>query len=355
MTNFNFQADLKTALLSFIGSFALALIICLATGPWLIKKLHALKYGQSIRTDGPETHLKKQGTPTMGGVMIILATTISTLCFAPWDSQYIWLSLIVFIGFGVIGYLDDYLKIKRRNSDGLSSKQKYLALSIFSLLPILILYFTNNNDDLTTLHIPLFSWELQLGFVFVIFAYFTVVGASNAVNLTDGLDGLAIIPTLFCAIGFAILAVDIGGFGVFSGYMIHQTLPLTYLCAALIGACIGFFWFNSYPAQIFMGDVGSLAIGGLLGFISVLLSQELLLVIMGGVFVVECISSALQMFWFRYTKKKYGEGRRIFLMAPLHHHYEKKGYSETKVIARFWVVAFLLLILAIICYCVKIV
>ncbi|MFC6276391.1 phospho-N-acetylmuramoyl-pentapeptide-transferase [Psittacicella hinzii] len=337
-----------------IGAFFVSFIICLLVGPALIRKLHALKYGQSIRTDGPQTHLVKQGTPTMGGIKIILATTIATLIFVPWNNLLVWLSLLVFVGFGVVGFVDDYLKIKRRNSDGLSPKQKYAALSIVALIPIFIVYYIYSKDDLTHLSIPFFEWRPEISFLFVILAYFTVVGASNAVNLTDGLDGLAIIPTLFCAIGFGIFAVDIGWFGAFSGYSISSVLDLTILCAALAGACFGFFWFNSYPAQIFMGDVGSLAIGGLLGFLAVLLRQELLLVILGGVFVVECLSSAIQMVWFKYTKRKYGEGRRVFLMAPLHHHYEKKGLSETKVIARFWTVAFILLILSFVAYFYKI-
>ncbi|RIY32983.1 phospho-N-acetylmuramoyl-pentapeptide-transferase [Psittacicella melopsittaci] len=336
--------------LALFGAFAVALIICLSLGPTLIKTLHKLKYGQSIRTDGMQTHLKKQGTPTMGGVMIILAVTVGTLLFSRWNNLYIWLALLIFIGFGLVGYIDDYLKIKRRNSDGLSVKQKYISLSLVSLIPILILYFSSNDPVTTSLAIPLVDWMPNIGFLFIPFAYFTVVGASNAVNLTDGLDGLAIIPTLFCALGFGFIAIDVGGFGVFSGYNIPQTLDLAILCAALVGACVGFFWFNSYPAQVFMGDVGSLALGGLLGFLAVLVRQELLLVIMGGVFVVECLSSAIQMVWFKYTKRKYGEGRRVFLMAPLHHHFEKKGLSETKVIARFWSVAFVLLVLSIVVY-----
>ncbi|RIY37873.1 phospho-N-acetylmuramoyl-pentapeptide-transferase [Psittacicella gerlachiana] len=339
--------------LSYFGAFILSFLICLVSGPYLIRALHKLKYGQSIRTDGPETHLKKQGTPTMGGVMIIIAVTLSTLIFSSWNNVYIWLTLFVFIGFGAVGYVDDYLKIKRKSSDGLSAKQKYTALSLVSLAPIIILYFLDN-PAITHLNIPLLSWSPNIGILFIPLAYFTVVGASNAVNLTDGLDGLAIIPTLLCAVGFGFIAFDVGGICLFSGYLIPETFELTIICVALIGACLGFFWFNSYPAQIFMGDVGSLALGGLLGFLAVLLRQELLLVIMGGVFVVECLSSAIQMVWFKYTKRKYGEGRRVFLMAPLHHHFEKKGLTETKVIARFWVAAFLLLIASLIIYTNKI-
>ncbi|RIY34126.1 phospho-N-acetylmuramoyl-pentapeptide-transferase [Psittacicella hinzii] len=337
-------------LLCMLGAFIVSFLICLIAGPYLIKALHKLKYGQSIRLDGPETHLKKQGTPTMGGVMIILAVVVSVLLFAPLNSLNLWLSLFVFIGFGAVGFVDDYLKIKRKNSDGLSAKQKYLALSLVSLIPIFILYFGTDREINYILNIPLFSWQPYIGFLFIPLAYFTVVGASNAVNLTDGLDGLAIIPTLFCAVGFGLISLQLGLIDSFMLQESFDTLSLTVLCSALAGACIGFFVFNCYPAQIFMGDVGSLALGGLLGFLAVLVRQEILLVIMGGVFVVECLSSAIQMLWFKYTKRKYGEGRRVFLMAPLHHHYEKKGYAETKVIARFWVAAFLLLLTSLVIY-----
>lgn len=323
-------------------------------GQGIINKLHSLKYSQSIRTDGPETHLKKKGTPTMGGVLVLEALTVSTLLWANLFNPYVWILLFVTLGFALVGFIDDMRKIELRNSDGLSAKNKYLGLSIVALIACFLIYFAYNGTNATALVVPFFKqFTPQLGIFFIVLAYFTIVGSSNAVNLTDGLDGLAIVPVVFCSVGFGIIAWLTGN-SVFANYLhilyIPNTAEISILCASLIGAGIGFFWFNSYPAAVFMGDVGSLAFGGFLGTVAVLVRQEFLLVIMGGVFVAETLSTMLQVTYFRYTKKKFGEGRRLFLMAPLHHHFEKKGLSETKVIARFWVVSFILLLVALITF-----
>lgn len=256
----------------------------------------------------------------------------------------------MFISFGVVGFIDDYLKIKRRNSDGLSAKQKYLALSVTALVAIFIIYYNWQDTNATRLVIPFFKdFTPQLGVFFIILSYFTIVGSSNAVNITDGLDGLAIVPTIFTAIGMGVIAY-LTGSQIYASHLyllyIPNSIEIIVLCAALAGAGVGFFWFNSYPAQVFMGDVGSLALGGLLGTIAVLLRQELLLIIMGAVFVAETLSTMIQVSYFRYTRKKYGEGRRFFKMAPLHHHFELAGMPETKVIARFWVVSLISVLVA---------
>lgn len=348
---FNIFTYLSTR--SILGLFT-AFAWMLTFGNAIINKLHSLKYAQSIRTNGPESHLKKQGTPTMGGVLIVEAIVVSTLLWADLSNPYVWLLIFVLLGFALVGFIDDMRKIELRNSDGLSAKSKYLGLSLIALGVSVIIWIIWGGSNATSLVIPFIKdFYPQLGFFFVILSYFTIVGASNAVNLTDGLDGLAIIPVIFSALGFGIIAWLTGN-AITANYLhilfIPNTAELTIICASVIGAGIGFFWFNSYPAQIFMGDVGSLALGGMLGTLAVFVRQEFLLVIMGGVFVAETLSTMLQVSYFRYTKKKFGEGRRLFLMAPLHHHFEKKGLPETKVIARFWITSFMLLLIALVTF-----
>jgi phospho-N-acetylmuramoyl-pentapeptide-transferase len=327
-----------------------ALIISFMIGPWLIRKLTYYKVGQSVRDDGPQTHLIKKGTPTMGGALILVAIAISTLLWADLSNRYIWVVMFTTLGFGVIGWVDDWRKIVHRNPKGLAAKEKYFWQSVVGLGVAIFLQQTAMTPAETTLYFPIFK-ELVLplsGFAFIVLVYLVVVGSSNAVNLTDGLDGLAILPTVMVAGALAIFAYATGRFD-YSGYLGIPYIPgaaeLTVFCAAMVGAGLGFLWFNAYPAEVFMGDVGALALGAALGIVAIIVRQEIILFIMGGVFVVETFSVAAQVTYFKYTKRKTGTGKRIFLMAPLHHHYEQKGWKETQVVVRFWIITMMLVLI----------
>lgn len=320
-----------------------ALAVCLLVGPGMIRKLAQYKVGQSIRQDGPQSHFSKAGTPTMGGALILLAVVIATLLWADLRNRYVWIVLFVLISFGVVGWIDDYRKLVLKDSRGLPARWKYLLQSLFGLGAAIALYQTADVAANTTLYIPLFkqfAWPLGLGFVVV--AYFWMVGFSNAVNLTDGLDGLAIMPTVLVSAALGVFAY-VAGNAVFSHYLGVPSIPgageLTIFCAALGGAGLGFLWFNTYPAQVFMGDVGALSVGAALGVIAVIVRQELVLVLMGGVFVIETLSVIIQVASFKLT------GKRVFRMAPIHHHYELKGWPEPRVIVRFWIISVVLVLL----------
>lgn len=324
-------------------AFFTALVLAIASGPRMLNILHKLKFGQPIRDDGPETHLQKKGTPTMGGILILVAAAISALAWMDWSNPYVWLGLLVLGGYGAVGFVDDYKKVVQKNPAGLSAKSKYLALSLVSLLAVGTVLVFWSGTNATMLTIPFTSWTWQFPAVFfLVLGYFTTVGASNAVNLTDGLDGLCAVPVALCLAAFGFIAY-VTGDSILSQNLnvlyIENAGELAVLCAAVIGGVLGFYWFNSYPAQVFMGDVGSLALGGFIGYMAVLVRQEFLLVILGGLFVLETVSVILQTGYFKYTKRKTGTGQRIFLMAPLHHHFEKKGWPETKVVARAHVFA----------------
>jgi phospho-N-acetylmuramoyl-pentapeptide-transferase len=320
-----------------------SLLISLLLGPWMIRKLSRKKIGQSIRELGPQSHYEKSGTPTMGGTLIIVAITFSTLLWADLGNRYIWTILIVTLGYGIIGFIDDYRKVVKRNSDGLSAKSKYLWQSIIGALAAVFLYNTAVLPAETQFIIPFFKdVALNMGWFYIILTYFVIVGTSNAVNLTDGLDGLAIMPTVMVAAGLGIFAY-LSGHVVFSEYLTIPYLPnageLIVFCAALVGAGLGFLWFNTYPAMVFMGDVGALALGGALGVLAVLVRQEIVLVIMGGVFVMETLSVIIQVASFKLT------GKRVFKMAPIHHHFELKGWPEPRVIVRFWIITVVLVLI----------
>ena len=348
-----------------------ALAISFAFGPMVIRWLAAKKIGQSVRTDGPQTHLIKTGTPTMGGALILLSVAISTLLWADLSNRFIWIILIVTLGFGAIGWVDDWRKVVYRNPDGLSAGTKFFWQSVIGAFAAVYLAFSisaPNNEkvmelvvqwfasgftlelpDKTDLIVPFFkSVSYPLGiFGFIILSYLVIVGTSNAVNLTDGLDGLAIMPTVLVGAALGIFAY-VAGNAVFSKYLLLPYIPgageLTVFCGALAGAGLGFLWFNAYPAEVFMGDVGALALGAALGAVAIVARQEIVLFIMGGVFVAETLSVMLQVSWFKFTKRRYGEGRRIFLMAPLHHHFEQTGWKETQVVVRFWIITILLVL-----------
>ncbi len=329
-----------------------ALAISFLVGPGLIRKLTQYKVGQSVRDDGPKTHLVKAGTPTMGGALIIVAIAISTLLWGDLSNRYIWVVLLSTLGFGIIGFVDDWRKVVHRNPKGLSAKQKYFWQSVVGGGVALFLALSANSPAETTLYVPFFKHLMfpMSALAFAVLTYLVVVGSSNAVNLTDGLDGLAIMPTVLIAGALAVFAYAAGHL-VFSKYLgipyIAGAGELAVFCAAMVGAGLGFLWFNAYPAEVFMGDVGALALGAALGVVAVVVRQEIVLFIMGGVFVVETLSVAIQVMYFRYTKHKFGEGRRIFLMAPLHHHYEQKGWKETQVVVRFWIITMMLVLVGI--------
>ena len=326
-----------------------ALTISFVVGPKLIRKLTEYKVGQSVRDDGPKTHLVKAGTPTMGGALILVAIAISTLLWADLSNRYVWVVLFTTLGFGIIGFVDDWRKVVYRNPKGLSAKAKYFWQSAIGFGVAVYLVQTAVLPAETTLYVPFFKHLVfpMSAIAFVVLTYLVLVGSSNAVNLTDGLDGLAIMPTLMISAALAIFAY-VTGHIFFSKYLGIPYVPgageLTVFCAAMSGAGLGFLWFNAYPAEVFMGDVGALALGAALGAVAVIVRQEIILFVMGGVFVVETLSVAIQVTYFRYTKKKYGEGRRIFLMAPLHHHYEQKGWKETQVVVRFWIITMMLVL-----------
>ncbi len=346
-----------------------ALLIGLAFGPWVIRRLAELKVGQPVREYGVQSHLAKRGTPTMGGVLILIGIGVATLLWADWSNRFIWIVIIVTFGFGAIGWVDDWRKVVQKNPEGMRSREKYFWQSLIGLLAALYLAFSvsetsnlrvlelfirwvqsgfsNELPPKADLMVPFFktvSYPLGV-FGFIILTYIVIVGSSNAVNFTDGLDGLAIIPVVMVGSALGIFAYVVGS-SVYSRYLLFPFIPgageLLIFCAAMAGAGLAFLWFNAHPAQVFMGDVGALALGGALGTIAVITRQEIVLAIMGGIFVVEVLSVMLQVGWFKYTRRKYGEGRRILKMAPLHHHFEKSGWNETQVVIRFWIITMLL-------------
>lgn len=332
--------------LSFRGILAAltALGLSLWLGPMAIRRLAQLKGGQPIRQDGPQSHFSKAGTPTMGGGLILTTVSLSVLMWGDLRNKYVWVVLLVMLSFGAIGWYDDWIKIVRRDPNGLKSRWKYLLQSIFGLAAGLYLWLYADVPAATTLYIPLFkSVALPLaGIGFVAIAYFWIVGFSNAVNLTDGLDGLAIMPTVLVACALGVFAYAAGNVK-FSEYLQIATIPgageLVIICAAIAGAGLGFLWFNTYPAMVFMGDIGALALGAVLGAIAVIVRQELVLVVMGGVFVVETLSVMIQVASFKLT------GKRVFRMAPIHHHFELKGWPEPRVIVRFWIISVVLVLI----------
>ena len=319
-----------------------ALALSLWWGPATIRKLAQYKGGQPIRSDGPESHFSKAGTPTMGGGLIILTVLASVLLWGDLRNRYVWVVLAVMVAFGAIGWYDDWLKIVKRDPNGMKSRWKYLLQSIFGLAAGIFLYVTADVPAATTFYIPMFkSLAFPLGAGLIVVAYFWIVGFSNAVNLTDGLDGLAIMPTVLVACALGVFAYASGN-AVFSEYLQIPPVPgageLVIICAAIAGAGLGFLWFNTYPAMVFMGDIGALALGAVLGTVAVIVRQELVLVIMGGVFVVETLSVMIQVASFKLT------GKRVFRMAPIHHHFELKGWPEPRVIVRFWIISVVLVL-----------
>ena len=346
-----------------------ALLIGLAFGPWVIRRLTELKIGQPIRDYGVQTHMVKRGTPTMGGVLVLIGIAIATLLWSDWSNRFVWIVMLVTFGFGAIGWSDDWRKVVQKNPEGMPSREKYMWQSLIGLIAALYLAFSvsetsnlrvlelflrwvtsgfaNDLPPKADLMLPFFktvSYPLGV-FGFIAMTYFVIVGASNAVNLTDGLDGLAIMPVVLVAGALGLFAYIVGN-AVYSKYLLFPYIPgageLLIFCSAIAGAGLAFLWFNAHPAQVFMGDVGALSLGGALGTIAVITRQEIVLGIMGGVFVVEALSVMAQVGYFKYTKRKYGEGRRILKMAPLHHHFEKSGWTETQVVIRFWIVTMLL-------------
>ncbi|WP_297727508.1 phospho-N-acetylmuramoyl-pentapeptide-transferase [Limnohabitans sp. Rim8] len=346
-----------------------ALLMGLTAGPWVIRRLSALKIGQPVRGYGMQSHLAKSGTPTMGGVLILLCIAISTLLWFDLSNRFVWIVLVVTLGFGSIGWVDDWRKVVNKDPEGMRSREKFFWQSMIGLLAALYLVFSiSENSNMRVLDL-FFRWIISgfdvslppkaglflpffkevsypLGILgFVIMTYLVIVGASNAVNLTDGLDGLAIMPVVMVGSALGVFAY-VTGSSVYSKYLIFPYIPgsgeLMIFCAAMAGAGLAFLWFNTHPAQVFMGDVGALALGAALGTIAVIVRQEIVLAIMGGIFVAEALSVMLQVMYFKYTKKKYGEGRRILKMAPLHHHFEKSGWKETQVVVRFWIITMLL-------------
>jgi phospho-N-acetylmuramoyl-pentapeptide-transferase len=326
------------AILSALTALGLSLML----GPKVIARLARLKGGQPIRKDGPQSHFSKAGTPTMGGALILMSIVLATLLWADLRNRYVWLLLGVLVSFGAIGWLDDWIKIVRRDPNGLKSRYKYALQSLFGLAAGVFLYATADVAAATTLYLPLLkNFALPLGVGFIAIAYFWIVGFSNAVNLTDGLDGLAIMPTVLVAGGLGVFAYASGN-AVFSQYLQIPPIPgageLTIFCAAIAGAGLGFLWFNTYPAMVFMGDIGALALGAALGAIAIIVRQELVLVVMGGIFVVETLSVMIQVASFKLT------GKRVFRMAPIHHHFELKGWPEPRVIVRFWIISVVLVL-----------
>jgi phospho-N-acetylmuramoyl-pentapeptide-transferase len=346
-----------------------ALLLGLALGPWVIRRLTALKIGQPIRGYAMDTHIAKSGTPTMGGVLVLVCIAISTLLWFDWSNRFVWIVLLVTLGFGAIGWADDWRKVVNQDPEGMPSGEKYLWQSLIGLLAALYLVFAISESSNYRVVELFFTW-VQSGFDlslppragllvpffkeisyplgvlgFVVLSYLVIVGSSNAVNLTDGLDGLAIMPVIMVGSCLGLIAYLTGNV-VFARYLFLPYIPgtgeLLIFCAAMAGSGLAFLWFNAHPAQVFMGDVGALALGGALGAVAVIVRQEIVLAIMGGIFVVEALSVLLQVGWFKYTKRRYGQGRRLFKMAPLHHHFEKAGWKETQVVVRFWIITMLL-------------
>ena len=345
------------------------LLIGLVAGPFVIRRLTELKIGQPIRDYAMQTHLAKSGTPTMGGALILLAIATSTLLWADWSNRFIWIVLAVTLGCGAIGWVDDWRKVVNKDPEGMPSREKYLWQSVVGGVAALYLVFAiSESSNLRVFELFLgwitsgFQMELPptaglmmpffktvaypLGMVgFVLMSYLVIVGSSNAVNLTDGLDGLAIMPVVLVGSALGVFAYVVGN-AVYSKYLFFPHIPgageLLVFCSATAGAGLAFLWFNAYPAKVFMGDVGALSLGAALGTVAVIVRQEIVLAVMGGIFVVEALSVMLQVGWFKFTKKRYGAGRRLFQMAPLHHHFEKKGWQETQVVVRFWIITMLL-------------
>jgi phospho-N-acetylmuramoyl-pentapeptide-transferase len=349
-----------------------AVLIGLGFGPAVIRKLTALKVGQSVRAYGPETHLVKQGTPTMGGVLILISIGISTFLWCDFSNRLIWPVLVVTLGFGAVGWVDDYRKVVYKDPEGMRSGEKYFWMSLIGVAAALYLAFSVSAPTPAKVWELFFAW-VQSGFSldlppkadlivpffktisyplgvwgFIALTYCVIVGTSNAVNITDGLDGLAIMPTVMVGSALGLFAY-LTGSATYSRYLLIPHIPgageLLIFCGAMAGAGLAFLWFNAHPAEMFMGDVGALALGGALGTIAVIVRQEIVLFIMGGVFVAETLSVIIQVSWFKFTKKRYGVGRRIFLMAPLHHHFEQKGWKETKVVVRFWILTMMLVLI----------
>ena len=320
-----------------------ALLIGFVVGPWMIRKLTSLKVGQPVRDDGPQTHLVKAGTPTMGGALILASITLTTLLWADLTNHYVWIALLTLVGFGVIGWVDDWRKVVEKNPRGLASRWKYFWQSVIGFSVASWLAWSAHLPTQTELIVPFFKdIVMPLGAIgFVMLAYFVIVGTSNAVNLTDGADGLAILPTVMVAGALSVFAY-VAGHAVFSKYLGLPHIPgageLVVFCSAMVGAGLAFLWFNAYPAEVFMGDVGALALGAALGVVAVIVRQEIVLFIMGGVFVAETISVMVQVGSFKLR------GKRVFLMAPIHHHFEKKGWKETQVVVRFWIISMMLVL-----------
>ena len=319
-----------------------AMLISMLVGPFVIARLNDLQIGQTIRSEGPESHLVKAGTPTMGGALILLAVLGSTVLWADLDNRYVWIVIVTTAAFGVIGWVDDYRKVVRKDTRGLPARWKYLWQSVAALVCTVLLFTTAVTPEETTLYVPFFkdvAWSM--GWLFVPFSYFVIVGSSNAVNLTDGLDGLAIMPTVMVATGLGVIAY-LAGHVEFADYLniayLSGTGELVVFCGAIAGAGLGFLWFNTYPAMIFMGDVGALALGAALGVVAVITRHEIVLFIMGGIFVLETLSVIIQVSSFKLT------GRRVFRMAPIHHHFELKGWPEPRVIVRFWIITVMLVL-----------
>jgi phospho-N-acetylmuramoyl-pentapeptide-transferase len=346
-----------------------ALLIGIVAGPWVIRRLTELKIGQPVREYAMQTHLQKSGTPTMGGVLILISVALSTLLWFDWTNRFVWIVMLVTLGFGAIGWVDDWRKVVNKDPEGMPSREKYIWQSLIGLVAALYLAFSvSENSNVRVLEL-FFEWvrsgfdldlppkagllvpffkevRYPLGvFGFVILTYLVIVGSSNAVNLTDGLDGLAIMPVVMVGSALGVFAYVTGN-AVYARYLFLPHIPgageLLIFCAAVAGAGLAFLWFNAHPAEVFMGDVGALALGGALGTIAVIVRQEIVLAIMGGIFVVEALSVMAQVIYFKYTKRRYGQGKRILLMAPLHHHFEKTGWKETQVVIRFWIITMLL-------------
>lgn len=348
-----------------------ALLVGLIAGPWVIRKLAQMKIGQAVRSDGPQTHLTKSGTPTMGGALILIGIAIATLLWADLGNRFVWAVLIVTLGFGTIGWIDDYRKVVHRDPKGMSARDKFFWQSMIGLIAAVYLAFAvpaASNEQAIQLVIEWFAsgFEMSLPpradlivpffktvsyplgvFGFILLSFLVIVGTSNAVNLTDGADGLAIMPAVLVGSALGVFAYVTGN-AVFARYLLIPFVPgageLVVFCGAIAGAGLAFLWFNAYPAQVFMGDVGALALGGALGTVAVIVRQEIVLFIMGGVFVAETVSVMMQVAYFKYTKRRYGVGRRIFRMAPLHHHFEVGGVKESQVVVRFWIVTMMLVL-----------
>ena len=320
-----------------------SIVLFFVFAPTMIRKLSHFGIGQTVRDDGPETHLSKAGTPTMGGMLVLGAVVVTTLLWANLDNRYIWILIFVIVSFGIIGWIDDYSKLTRGNARGLSARNKFLFQSLAGMAAAVFLYQTATTPAETELLLPFFkNVAVPLGWGYLVLTYLVIVGSSNAVNLTDGLDGLAIMPVVMVSGALAIFAYATGHFN-FAGYLGIPYIPgvgeVAIFCSALVGAGLGFLWFNAYPAQVFLGDVGALSVGAAIGLVAVIVRQEIVLLIMGGVFVIETVSVMIQVASYKLT------GKRVFKMAPLHHHFELMGWPEPRVIVRFWIISLILMLI----------